>query len=525
MRRRRTYRALLCAALTTTGLPAQELLDGPLMGMGVACLVDTATFDETGAPVSHQEIWIKKPGLAGLMPAGVAGTIDFDFGALFHDRASGLTPGIEIDGFSLGLDRIVVDTSTGNARMQLQPDLWNAVLFSVERLTPGTGSRGIIGSEQLRAEGAAADVFVYLLSNAPLNLPSEYASGCTTMREPCRTRKELDSADLGLNVNDPMTTIPEGNVVGIDAHLPAYFLGDEIRAMLPAQPRLYFTVTASTAAMVPVSWLGTTGVPSGATIFVTEWTGSAWSEPTVAADPSQLGLTAADEVDALSVDYDYEGLGTDTQFVFATPSHANMLRHAAITGADFGSPSALEDADGTNPVSESGSDRVRASAVCLEDPAFVVPQSGCGSTFGVWPYVWGSPNKVDGTRFFFSTTRAPHLLWGGLHRDCEGSVPGIRSLMNGWTALGRADGSALHVWMVGDPNRPGAFLFATRVSQLASNPKPGGPVSDFVALPSFLRSPLATRCDMLWSVWVAASTDPMTGMPVFAQSVPLRIRF
>ncbi len=82
-----------------------------------------------------------------------------------------------------------------------------------------------------------------------------------------------------------------------------YLENPQLAALLPP-PTVFFSVTAATVPMIPLTWTASPTLRSGATVFATTWMPltMTWSTPIVAITPTALGLLATEDLDALALD-------------------------------------------------------------------------------------------------------------------------------------------------------------------------------------------------------------------------------
>ncbi|MCA8968381.1 MAG: hypothetical protein KDC95_01305 [Planctomycetes bacterium] len=499
----------LIALTASLGLPAQEPMDnGPMMTSQVLCIVGPGTVDRSGAALSTTKIYVKKGGiLAAAEP--LAGRPDLRFEKMFHDRVTNLVPAIQVDAISGGLDALNITYTAGpipRAQVMLPADRWGALLFGVER--GATGATGVIGREQGRTDGAGADIFSYLYSDSRKVLPAGYFN-CALGA--CSTRRESDSGEIGLN--HPDGRYAKGEITAIDAHLPSYLLDAGVVSLLPRNPRVYFSVSNATLAAVPGAWWGST-TPSGATILMTVWTGTEWTEPTPVVTYGELGATVGDDVDALSVRYDYKtGKGLYVMFSTTAPAGkitSDLVYTEFVGPASGGDPAPVEDGT-TDVAAATGKKKTNIKSTCDTDPTFGTQT--CAIPF-VWNYVFGTP---------VPTGPSPNRrLFTALYRTCPGGNPSLEGVMTGWTASGRTDGLAVHVWMLGDHLFPSIHLLNTTQPRTSMQPYGGGIVTDLLNIPAVLVPPSGARCVHVWSTWLALV--PSGTSFEFAYGYPVRIR-
>lgn len=188
---------------------------------------------------------------------------------------------LDIDAFSIGFDYIQ-STSTGVA--VIPPGNWAGVTFSVTRTTIGLAA-GRIANEVPTPGGAAGDVFFYVLPDSAL--PPALVD---------RTMRNQDSKEI--NIDSP------GAPADIDAHdIYVSLFFRENPWFVPVLPfiSVFFSVKNASVAAVPAAWWGAAPA-SGATILRRDWIGGAWTAPYPVFTPSDLGLLALEDVDALAVD-------------------------------------------------------------------------------------------------------------------------------------------------------------------------------------------------------------------------------
>jgi hypothetical protein len=268
------YRCLALSMLAAGAvLPAQKS-DGPTMAVAHAMMFDTLT--AVGAPgVIH---W-KGAGFDSVAP-GVWAPAPLpgvpDFATLFGGLA------VDVDGLSSGYDW-VLSLSDGTASTQAGD--WGAISFSVTRGTLGAANTRI-AAEVASADGAAADLFAYVIPGSAL--PPDLVGV---------TFRAQDSTEVNAFVPGQ-----KGNITAHDIFLSLLFR--ENPQLVPTLPlkSVFFTVTTAAAQspLLAAWWNGT--LPSGATILRTDWNGSNWTTPVPFLLPADLGLTSAEDVDALAVD-------------------------------------------------------------------------------------------------------------------------------------------------------------------------------------------------------------------------------
>ncbi len=462
--------------------PASDPLnDGFLLGQGLAYVVGPGTSDGSGAPLDPRAIRRKK---AGFDPGRESRDLprarpDFRWSSIL----AGAT-GLEIDAFSLGLDRLWANDS-GRISPSCERGTWNVLAFTVSPETGGANGR--VHAEQALGDGVIGDVFGYALESSAGEIPARFRG---------RTLKLLNGTDLDISGGGP-----DAGLAAVDGFMPAYGLGDAIAGLLSAEPVLWFSVTDGSKGSLPVSWLGgDTSARSGATIFRTTWTrdvrgGGAWSAPVVDLAPRHLGLVSADDIDALAIDVrpsDTCASSDARHYLFSLTSDSTTVPASELlfvsrgSGMPFGpvTPVAYTDADG-RPIADKigGGDRVRS--ICLEDPGPPQLAGGIPSTpEQIFLAVWGVPRDLS----HWHGGGDPLNLFGTLPPSRFKSSPELNlSLLRGCDA-GR--NPTLEPWMVGWPGGERSassvvFKFLLDVSALqlvelgeVLMTRPGGPFGD-----------------------------------------------
>ncbi|MBK8980158.1 MAG: hypothetical protein IPM29_30015 [Planctomycetes bacterium] len=306
---------------------------------------------------------------------------DFTFAALFAGAA------FEVDALSIGLDQLNVHDPCGRPGFARFPDSsWGAVMFSVAAPPPGgSGATGALGREESSIDGALADVFSHIVRGS--NVPIAYR---------LRTDRALDSPELGLFRGGPAPQT--GDIVTMDAMIPAFDLDGEILAQLPIHPSVYFSVTDATKALVPATWWSPADV-SGATILRSTWDGTSWSTPNVLVSWTELGLTAINaDIDALAVEESRAHLVFSLTRATTPAGWSQLMYFTRCT--DFPLPVPYTAGSPTSPTevaddSAGGSD-TDIDAVCIVDPGAGIDQAGSPAiTRGLGPFLWGTPRDVS----------------------------------------------------------------------------------------------------------------------------------
>jgi hypothetical protein len=346
-----------CYALTVAVASQVPPSDGPAVATTLAFGVDPATALGVAA-VRGAQVFHKAEGFQTTTPPPLPVTpmVTFDPVAVFGPHFP-TPPAVypDVDAISLGTDIIPADC---NGLISVPPGHWNFLVFSVRRGTLGRVG-GAIRAEVGTVGGNEADFFHYIFHD----------STCVPLEFVGETFKLADSLDYGMPV--------PAEVDAVDLAMQLYPLEVAIAPSLglPACPfpcpTIYYSFEGSAAnlALVPDAW----GVPkSGATVYSSTWTGTAWGAPTVAFTPIQLGLMECEDLDALGVDaYDPGGL----QLAYSTKvGGCGPVRDQLL----FWQPGCLGDAVPAIPLNYGGGSLVSTDtgivlrddvdAICFGDP-------------------------------------------------------------------------------------------------------------------------------------------------------------
>ena len=229
-------------------------------------------------PIGFFEVHAENYMGAGGPPHAQLGRLREDFSLSIH--------GV---GLSIGLDWVVTDgTNTGTATVP--PGSWAAVTYSVTRATAGVPGT-IVASEASKAEGAAGDVFAYVLPGSTLPPP--------IVGIPLRGQ---DSTEISVFLPG------QGNLDAHDLYIGLIYRDNpQLAAMLPP-PTCFFSVSDATKAAIPAGWLTTPADRSGATIFSTTWipgplgSAGAWGPVTVAYRAIDFGIGSGEDIDGIAID-------------------------------------------------------------------------------------------------------------------------------------------------------------------------------------------------------------------------------
>ncbi|MBL8756307.1 MAG: hypothetical protein JNK15_23630 [Planctomycetes bacterium] len=247
---------------------------GPVLALPHGFSVDPATA-LPGATSSSLEF--SDTGIDAILPPALPPGVP-DFGAFL----AGVP--VDLDALSLGLDWVV-----GNAigEAVVGAGQWAAITFSVSRAT--TGAPGsLLASAALEPDGAAADVFGYVLPGS--DLPPVFVG------IPFRAQ---DSRETSTYVGG----LP-GNLDAHDLYIALLYQENPPLAALLPPPTIFFSVSAASAPSIPMAWTAVPALRSGATVFSSTWlpATSTWSTPGVAFAPATFGILPSEDLDALALD-------------------------------------------------------------------------------------------------------------------------------------------------------------------------------------------------------------------------------
>lgn len=466
--------AVLLASLAARAQAQCPTSHGPFIGtpLGVSLAADPLV------PFAAGAVYFKRQGFSQAAP-GVwsddGQRPDFDIARALTSRVScPATRMPDIDAMSIGLDWILADDATG--RVPVLIDRWGALTFSVTRGTTGA-SRSTIAGEATRADGAAADVFSYVLPGSAL--PPELVD---------RTDRAHDSREIDLG--DPAAA--RRDVDGLD-HMMSMYDSPELLSLLPPDPTFYFSVSFATIPDVPAAWwldLNGSATPrSAASILCTTWSRRlrAWSCPRVFKTFRDLGLDQLEDVDALAIDI------PNQRILFSTRTRTRNPLLFVFCGAraNPGGDTPYSGPDGV-PISQKiglieGDD---IDAVCAMDPSI----RSQGGGFSPFFFYQGTPRP----KIF---PPSPQRLSASSFRGTAAGVPALRSHLIGYPPSGQQDGVAGLFW--GLPNVPWPLAGIALVQRDPNSPFCGDPVSASLAIPPAL-SLVDARIDLRWYVLDAA---------------------
>ncbi len=465
-------------ALSLAAPLAAQCSAGPFVGAPF----DLSVADEPGASLNASYAYQKAAGFQTTAPgswAPITGVPDFRLRVIFRSCGAAPTAFPDVDAMSLGEDWILADDATG--RVSVPGVNWGGLTFSVTRGTNGRAG-SVIRDSTLTPEGAAGDVFSYVLPGSAMPQP------LVGRTERVNGGREID---LGPGAHD---------VDALDQFIPIEALDPPLQASMLPTPDWYFSFSNASLSNVPATWWGGT-TPSGATIFLAHFSAATgqWTCPRIWKSYAQLGLTAADDVDALAVDV------RNQRVLLSTTSHTRNPILFAFFGNDTLTLLPYEDVD-TIPISDKigliGDDDI--DAICAMDPSVRVTTTGGLNAF--W-YAMGTP-VPKAYPFPASDVSASAF------RTYDASGAGVRTIVSGWTPSGPAAGFA--VLFLSSPTAPGTWLPGPILMRNPGDLVCGNPLAADLHIPASLALS-ADAVDLRWFVADQAITE-------IAEAYPLRVR-
>lgn len=459
-------------ALVATPLAAQ-CSAGPFIGTPVSM----SFADGNGGVYARHEAYHKALGFAPGAPAiwpNPTGQPVFSFANALGMCSGWLPPLPDIDSMSLGEDWILANA---NGRVNVPPDRWGALVFSVTRT-----STGVTGSAIRReSNGRGADLFSYVLPGSAM--PAELVGV---------TERAHDSREIDVGAVDQ-------ELDALDAFPPLFLSEPFVQGSMNTPTRWYFTVSAATQSQVhPFVWNGTT--PSGATIFVcTRQSNGSWGCPQIWKTHAELGLSAREDIDALAIDE------ANQQLLFSTRSKLPDPLMFFDYGVDGPVPVVYSTAQGT-PVSDAlglGEDD-DIDAICAIDPS-VRGATGPG---------------LNGMAFFMGTPR-PKAFGFLPAADLESSAfrvttPGpadsaYRSFVKGWPGNAAGAGVASLFWSLAD--QPATLVPFVVLARNPTDSICGNPVHATLPVPD-VPAMRGLQVDLRWFVADQALTTISEAFPI-----------
>jgi len=395
--------SVLLATSAAARAQASETSAGQFVGTPGLMTVDPMT---GGAEL----VRIKEQGFFTTSPAEVAPSLDapdFRGQALFYGQSPAPSGPLHVDAFSIGEDWIAAN---GDGELVVPEGRWIGLLFSVTRATPAVGT-GAVASEVLAPDGAAGDLFSYEIHTDPAGGPLQEG-----------VYRALDSTQIRL---------PGGsaNMTAFDVFVAQHAFS-EFRTR--RSPTVYFSVTAATAANLPLGWCGVAANRNGATIFRTTWrpgTPGRWSPPSVYLTGDALGLPAGSDVDALAVDTMHY---PSHYILFSTTNPGAGPRIRFHRRGSIGSVQYRFPGSGGPVENRLGIGTGDVDALCATDPgAFEPCQNYTGHRVDLAPTPWSWPNWPNGWAQLGDLSATVHRQPGSLdlHLNCGSDHPtGVFSL-------------------------------------------------------------------------------------------------
>jgi len=261
-------------AVLLLGVTAAAQSGGPTMALAQGFSVDPATplpgYDAKSVILTETNFSDAVP------PPAVPSPGMPDFSALPIPAA------LDVDALSIGADWVLSDPA---GFVAIPPGNWGVLTWTVRRTTVGLPG-SVIAGEVSAADGAAADVFAYVLPGSALPPP--------IVGIPFRAQ---DSTEISVFSGPP------GNLDAHDLFIGLIYRDNpQLAAMLPP-PTVFFSVTDATKTAIPPGW-ASPALRSGATVFATTWIPgtSSWSLPSVFLTPAAMGLFASEDLDGLALD-------------------------------------------------------------------------------------------------------------------------------------------------------------------------------------------------------------------------------
>lgn len=458
-------------------LPAQQSA-GPLAGAPIAIAVDGGTSGLADAvPLLH------KSGFNPSFQQFPAMPTQPNLQAILAYYGG---PNIDVDDISTGRDDAMVDS---NGVLAVPPFGWGEFTFSFKSGAVGQPNSRLAAEP---ASGRGAAVFTWILPGSAV--PAALQN---------RVERSHGRTELGVAAFGEVDSLDQPIVLGVDqttmtATEPGF------AALQPAVASIYFTVGGNSLAAVPPAWWATTNQPaqpSGATIFVTHKsvTAGVWTPPVVFKTYVELGLNAAEDIDALAYDE------TSQYLIFSCVGNARDQLLFLDLSTDIANPVPVVTTS-NQPVSQAvgagGNDDI--DAVCTLDPrvrqgAYVADDFGasCGTPMPAY-----LPNLY------------PVGMSASASRRFAGGQRFYDSWVIGWPPLtGRGPGFAFCVLTLGDALVPAitAGVFVRDPNDpIAGNPmRFTQPIPATFALSGF---PLMFR----WFASDAGSTEISQAYPIRA---------
>ncbi|MEZ5962565.1 MAG: hypothetical protein R3F56_01850 [Planctomycetota bacterium] len=413
------------------------------------------------------------------LPAPLPTTPDFDLDRAFRRLLSpscsipASSPLPDIDAISLGIDWVQADP---DGFVAVNPNAWGTLTFAVSRDAQGRAGSAV-SLEARDPGGPGADLFSYVLRGSVM--PS-YLVG--------RTVRAQEAGEMGLTT--------DSQIDALDQMIPMYRTDPAMQSALgrlPANPTLYFSVTAATVNLVPTPWWG--GIPTvertGGVIFQTTWTGQQWGCVLPWRYPRQLGLSACEDIDALALE-------ASRGVMLISTVAGGCVRRDQILFVDLNAdaptpvPYQTTTSGGDTPVSADagllGADDVRA--ICSLDP--VTPRRNSTAPINVLRSTIATPTTS------LTFPGIPRTLHGTMFLACHtGGAAELATYGLGWPREVEANGLVAAFLTV-----PGFAGAPVPLAVFARNPRPtfcGDPQALKLPIPPHLRLQApAVRIEISW---------------------------
>lgn len=338
--------ALVFVATSVAQAPSSG---GPLAGAALAFAVDGGLSGGVDATTYvHRSGFVGAPGVFGANGPNLAAIL----------AGLGAPAGLDYDDFTMGRDDVLVD---GNGVVDVPPGAWG--MFSFSFRNPAAGQQLGRPGTRLRtvASGSGgASVFTWVLPG------SDVPAGVIDRVERSHARTELGLSSATAEVD------------GIDVPAVLGFEQRNLNArdpvlapLLPTAEVVYFTLSSASAAVAPAAWFPARGglpTRSGASILMVMRSSlqGGWTGPFLWKAYFELGITAAQDVDALAYDAAADKLLFST--VGTTPDPLLLVDFSTDGGG--ATPKIVKMPDGVTPVTQAigtaqGDD---IDAVCTLDP-------------------------------------------------------------------------------------------------------------------------------------------------------------
>lgn len=462
-------------AFAPAGAVAQTVSQGLFVGAPHVLTVDGNTWDTTGSNLlPSNALLFKRPGILNYSPA-----IPFPLQGLPNIGGFLGSINARIDAVSGGFDWVQAN-DIGEHAPSAAFGL-GVLTFSVTRGTKSepAGNGQVIFDESNRIDGAAADLFSFILPGSTLAPPA--------WREV--TMRAQDSTEISL-----FAPGRPGDIAAHDLFLTVFQSAPAVAAqVLPIFTGIYFSVSKDTIAAVPSSWWDNT-VPSGATILWAEWdhTAAQFMLPRPFKTYADLALAHDDDVIAAAYDAAQGHLlfGTDRDDIDPLRfAHVDLQTGNVTNVSTYRMP-------GTGvPISErmgiSQTRRDKIDAICALDPFIKVG----GTTFR-WSQIFAVPG-IELLPFFPGTG-----LSAGAYRMFDSPVQFLVTCFTGWPGGGEPQ-PGWAVALVADQTY--SFVLTLGTLQRVPTDPGGDPKTLMIQMPNL--PPNSIKLGLHWAVLSGSLID------------------